>query len=127
MMTSIFLAKLFGIAILVKVLVILLKRKEIQQVITECFNSRGTVYTVAAIEFFVGLSIILNHNVWVGWPVIITILAWLMIIEGLLALILPFNKIKSVIYVINSPRFYALGVVVGIILGVLLVFKGFVY
>lgn len=127
MMTSIFLAKLFGIAILVKVLVILLKRKEIQQVITECFNSRGTVYTVAAIEFFVGLSIILNHNVWVGWPVIITILAWLMIIESVLALILPFNKIKSVIYVINSPRFYALGVVVGIILGVLLVFKGFVY
>ena len=88
--TSLFLAKLIGPIFLIVGIGLLLNGDRYRAVVDEVMSSHTLLYIFGAIALTGGLAIVLTHNIWVwDWPVIITIVGWLMIVRGTLRIIIP--------------------------------------
>ncbi len=87
--TSFFLAKIFGFALSVIGLGMLLNLKHYQKMLQSFLNSAPLVYLGGFIAFVLGLLVVLIHNVWEGWAALITILGWLTLLKGALYLLVP--------------------------------------
>jgi len=126
MVISIVLAKVFGIYLLVTGVAVITKQKPMMQLIREFVSNRPLVFVVASAELILGLLTVVNHNLWVnGWPVIITIAGWLMLIEGILYILLPADTMKSMVEFFNRKPFYVVGGIACLILGAYLTYVGF--
>lgn len=96
METSLFLAKLIGPVFLVMGLAVLVNLRRMRQLAREFVDSDALIFLSGTITLPVGLAIVIVHNVWiVGWPVIITIIGWLVVLAGA-ARMLAFEGIKSI-------------------------------
>lgn len=88
--TSLFLAKLIGPIFLIVGIGLLLNGDRYRAVVDEVMSSHTLLYIFGAIALTGGLAIVLTHNIWVwDWPVIITIVGWLMIVRGSLRIVIP--------------------------------------
>lgn len=126
-MLTLFLAKLIGIVAIVKGIAILSKKKECASVVGEFMHDKPLMYFVSILELVGGLAIVLNHNIWAGSTaaVIITIMGWLMIAEGIAVAVLPQRSMTKLFKsftkggALNSWGFVAL------IIGIYLTYVGF--
>ena len=88
--TSIFLAKLMGPIFVIIGVGLFLNRERYLAVVDEVILSKTLLYVFGVMALTGGLAILLTHNVWVwDWPVVITIIAWLMVIRGSLRIVIP--------------------------------------
>jgi uncharacterized protein YjeT (DUF2065 family) len=88
--TSLFIARLIGPIFVIVGIGLLLNGDRYRAVIDEVMSSHTLLYVFGAIALTGGLAIVLTHNVWVwDWPVIITIVGWLMIVRGSFRIIFP--------------------------------------
>ena len=88
--TSIFLAKLIGPIFVIVGIGLLLNGDRYRAVVDEVMSSHTLLYIFGAIALTGGLAIVLTHNIWVwDWPVIITIVGWLMIVRGSFRIVFP--------------------------------------
>jgi len=88
--TSIFLAKVIGLYLLIVSLWILVKGKALQEVIKEFVQSRALILIIAVITLILGLLLVVSHNIWVSdWRVVVTLLCWLTLVSGLVRLFFP--------------------------------------
>ena len=66
------------------------------------------------------------HNVWVaGWPVIVTLLSWLVLIKAVAYLLLPQEAVARAVTAFDRPAWFILGGAVTAGLGLFLAGKGF--
>ncbi len=82
------------------------------------YNEMTALYVGGFMATITGLAIISYHNIWTGWPILVTIVGWLALIKGVMILLLPnaFEGIvKNIIKNISvwSPLIIALGLVFG--------------
>jgi hypothetical protein len=90
MQTSIFLARLLGPVLLVAGIALLINRKELDAIAQELLRNPLLLFLLGIIDFIIGLEIVLYHNVWVAdWRLIITVLAWLLIMRGAFRVLVP--------------------------------------
>ncbi len=83
MSTSKQIAGLMG-PVLAAVGVTLLLNQDIAAVLaSELAHERAVIVLSGIILLTVGVAVVRAHNVWAGWPVIVTVLGWLAIIGGL--------------------------------------------
>jgi len=124
---SIFLARVMGIYLLVMSIAMFTRKQQFQEMI-ELFEKNPTCMTVAMImTLILGIMIVVSHNVWVmGWPVVITILGWWMLIKGLLRLFFPKVISKMISFVQHKSPYLAIGGLC-FLLGLFLICKGFFY
>lgn len=123
---SFFLAKVVGIFVLIKAIVMIMKRKEINDVVEDFFKDKTLLMFAGSFELIIGLLIVNSHNIWVnGWPVIITILGWMMVIEGTFIAVSPTKKVVKVFKVLMSKRWYTIWTIVALVVGVYLTYVGF--
>jgi hypothetical protein len=47
------------------------------------------VYLSGSLLFAAGLSIVRAHNIWRGWPVVITLVGWLALVGGTIRMVFP--------------------------------------
>lgn len=125
--SSIFLAKLIGPIFIVIGLGVLFSQAAYRDATEEVLKSRALLYLFGVMGFTAGLAIVLTHNVWVwGWPVIITVIGWLMVIRGTLRILMPEQvgdlgaKIMA-----RSPYLLTVGGVLVIVLGAILAWIGY--
>jgi hypothetical protein len=80
------------------------------------------VYLNGALLFVVGLSIVRDHNRWTGgWPVLVTIIGWFLMLGGLLRMFAPVFAQREVQ---NAGALFA-GLIVLFAIGVFLTFKAY--
>ena len=90
METTLFLAKGMSLFLLAFSLGYFLNSKHYNNLIKEYGKSRSTLFLHGYIEVVLGFLLVMNHNVWVKeWTVIVTVVAWGVLIEGLLLLLFP--------------------------------------
>lgn len=77
------------------------------------------VYLNGTLLFIGGLAIVRTHNRWRGWPMVITIVGWIIIILGLVRMFFPEAR-QADPYNVNYPFFGFLCLV-----GIFLTFKGY--
>ena len=49
----------------------------------------GLVIVAGSILLVTGIAIVRAHNVWSGWPTVITVLGWLCVLGGALRILIP--------------------------------------
>lgn len=90
MITNYFLATVLGWFFVIMGLFFILRHTVIMSAMNDVMARPGLFLIMALITVIIGLLICVSHNVWVmGWPVIITITGWLVLIKGIVRLYFP--------------------------------------
>jgi hypothetical protein len=125
MYLSIYLAKSFGLYLFIVGLAMTLKKKRFEQVIDELVASPAGLFIVATMTLILGVLLIVAHNIWVAdWRVIITSLAWLTFIAGLVRTFIP-EFIEKMAPRIHKDAVYYPIAIVSLLLGSYLLYVGF--
>ena len=126
MPASIFLAKLIGPILVVAALGLLANRKAVHALAQEILHSHALLYLFGMLDFAVGLAIVITHNVWVGdWPVIITLLGWLMIVRGAVRVLIPDQVKEFGARMLKRNEVVAASLAIVLVLGLILCFFGY--
>lgn len=90
MEVSLFLGRALGIYLLIVGLSMLFNRKVFFDAFQQWNEQPGTITLTAFLSIMIGILMVLVHNVWVlDWRIIITLLAWLTLIKGVVRLNFP--------------------------------------
>jgi len=90
MSLTIFLGQIFGLYLFITSLVMLVHHKYMKKVMADIVKSASTVFLIGIMTLILGIICVIIHNIWVpGWEVIITVIAWLILLKGLFFLFLP--------------------------------------
>lgn len=98
MSTSILIAKLLGLMYVFVGLGMLLSGKYYKKMFDSFIKELGAVYIGGLMALVVGFLIVTYHNVWQGWPILVSLIGWLALIKGFMLLVLPevfMDKFKS--------------------------------
>lgn len=126
METTLFLAKAFGIYMVVISLAMMLNPTHMRKImITEMIEHPAALTMGALMPLILGIILVLFHNVWaMGFPIVITLLCWWVLIKGCLGLFVPNLMIKTGTVFEKNSALYTMGVIMFLI-GVLFLYKGF--
>ncbi len=123
---TLFLTQVIGIYLVLIGLICIVKRKMMMHSMGDVITNKSLLYVVAIIELIAGISLVISHNVWVwNYAVIVTIVGWLMLIESLAYLVLPYSWVKKVFRMFNTKGWYIGGGLASVILGAYMVAIGF--
>ena len=127
MESSIVLARIIGPLLVIVSVSILLNVKMYQRMYTEYIKSPALMYLAGTYALLLGLLMIQFHNLWIkGWPVIITILAWMSVIKGVVILLFP-NSITKISKLYTGSRTpLIVNAILILILGLVLGYVGYV-
>jgi hypothetical protein len=127
MANSIFLAKLMGPVMLAVGIAVLINGTSFRSLAEEFLRSHALIFLSGLITMSAGVAILLTHSVWVAnWPVLITILGWLMTIGGAVRIVCPQSAEKIGHAMLqNKKTLYVTGGV-WIVLGASFTFFGYV-
>lgn len=124
--TSQYLAQLMGPVTLVIGVALLLHPEEYQKIIKELNTSHGMVLLAGTVALVAGTAIVLAHNLWVrDWPLLITLLGWMMILSGLMRLLAPRHVIVWGQRLLSGPNAFRLAGVFYLLLGAALSYSGY--
>jgi hypothetical protein len=127
MQASYFLARLIGPFCLVLGVGVLASGTNYRALAEEFLNSRALLFLAGLLSLGAGLAIVLTHNVWVmAWPVIITLLGWLMVIGGTVRIVFPDFVIAKGRAMVARPGHRMLAVAIWLAIGAILSFFGYI-
>lgn len=125
METSIFLAKAFGIYLIIICLSMIGNKKYYHDATASVTKDPGEMFITSIMTLIAGIFLILFHNIWVfDWRVIITLLAWITFIKGIYRILFP-HHIQRINKIIENNSFYYSMFTIFLIIGIFLFFKGF--
>lgn len=122
-MSTIFLATVIGWYLVIVGLFLLVRRQTLQGVMADFISQRSLVFLLAIITLILGLLMVVSHNIWVmGWPVIITILSWLVLIGALIRLFFPDCAIKMGENALKHPNRLIISGIIMLLIGLYLLY-----
>jgi len=122
---SIFLAKVFGLYLVIMGVSILINRKRIQDMALEMVGNMPLIFIAGVFTLILGILLVLVHNVWVaGWPVVITLLCWLTFLRGAVTVLFPTIGSK-IVKATQSDTYYTVVAIISLLLGLWLMYMGF--
>ena len=68
---------------------LLLNRELAPALAEQLSRDLGLIVVSGGLLLVAGLAIVRSHNVWTGWPVLVTLLGWLAVIGGVLRILIP--------------------------------------
>lgn len=123
-MNTLFLATVVGWYLVIVGVYLLLKFDHVKVVMGDIMAQHGLLFILAIITLIIGLLMVASHNIWVmGWPVVITILSWLVLLSGLLRLFLPDVAINMGRSFVDNPIKMKISASISLIIGLFLLFK----
>lgn len=124
---SIFLAKVIGFYIIIKLFIVWKNYSKLPSVIEGFKNNNALRLSFGLIMVVLGLLIVVSHNIWAwDYRVIITIIGWSTLIKGsLLSCSLTFLD-KTAHFVSQRKTLYFISIL-SVILAIFLLSKGFNY
>ena len=95
MPTSIHIARLLGPVLLVVGLVALTRPEHVRRLAREFLEGEALLFLSGLLTLVAGLAVVATHNRWqAGWPLVITLFGWLMLLAGIARLAIP-DTLKS--------------------------------
>ncbi len=123
---SLFLAKVLGLGLALIAASLLINRKNID-LLFDAYKSAAAVYITGIFEMFLGLSLVLSHNIWTAdFRVIITIIGWLLLVRGVGRTFFP-SRIPRLLGDFRTMELFFTPLLVCIfLLGAYLAYAGFI-
>jgi hypothetical protein len=123
---SIFLAKVIGLYLIISSIAIFVNANKFHTMLNEVITSPANVFMAGIVTLIIGILLVVSHNVWLAhWPVVITIIAWLIFISGIIRLIFPgfvFDLFKKM----NDRACYIIAAI-ALLVGLYLSYFGFIH
>ncbi len=88
-------------------------------------NSFPLIIIAGAIALAAGLAIVRTHNIWSGWPALVTLLGWLLVIGGVLRIVLQRQLTDIAGSAGANPAFLTGGALLMTAVGAVLTFKAY--
>lgn len=109
---TIFLAKILGWYLIITSLFTLSRPDTVKGFIKDYAAQPALRFFVATFTLILGLILVMLHNYWVmAWPVIITILAWLTLLAGIVRIFAPEFHIRM-LKQWSKRRYYFIGLAI---------------
>ena len=125
MQPAVFIARLIGPAFVAVGLGVLANGPFYTALILEAVHSPTLIYFSGLMALVPGLAILNVHRSWSGWPVIITIIGWLMVIGGVIRLVLPATTATLASDPYSKPFVLLIVALVVLVVGAHLCFEGY--
>lgn len=127
MNTSVFLAKLMGLYLVIISISVLINKNRMKSVIVELMKNSALQFLMGLNILIIGLLLIISHNIWVSsWPVIITIIAWAVFIKGVLNVTFPNLAQHMTKPFLQSQSIPYFAILINFLLGIYLCYYGFI-
>lgn len=125
MEVSIFLGRALGVYLLIISLSMLLNPRVFYNTFQQWSQQPGVITLTAFISIMLGILMVLVHNVWVlDWRIVVTLIAWLILIKGIVRLNFPHAVPKAMTYFEQHHlAYYGLGVFCLLVAVFLLIFS----
>jgi len=125
-MISIFLAKFFSIYLIIVCSLMLLNKSVFTDALKEISKSPALMLLVGVMTLITGILLVLLHNIWyVGWALVITILAWFSLISGIIRTGFPHVAVKMMSNAADNNKVYYTTTGILLLLGIYLGYFGF--
>ena len=124
MEVSFFLARLFGVYLIISALAVMVNKDRYKDAYKELKRDKLQTHVMGSLALVIGLLVVGFHNVWVGWPILITIIGWSAILKGSMILIAPDLMIKFSKDMGWNDSMHLYGFA-GLIIGAFLLYIGF--
>jgi hypothetical protein len=125
MQPAVFIARLVGPVFVAVGLGILLNGTFYTALILEAVHSPTLIYFSGLLALAPGLAILNVHRTWNGWPVIVTIVGWLMVIGGAFRLVLPATTATLAGDIYTKPAVLLTIAAVMVVVGAYLCFESY--
>lgn len=123
---SIFLARALGLYLVIVCFAFFFRYQQIQAIYEEMFVQKTYILFGAIISLIVGILLVISHPVFTAdWRSLITIIAWLSLIKGVMLLYFPnyFYKYKS--WLLSNAAVYYGFIIIFFLIGIFLIYHGF--
>jgi hypothetical protein len=122
---SIFLAKTIGLVLTLVAASLIVDRRNID-LLFNAYRSSAVVFITGIVELFLGIALVVSHNVWaLDFRVVITLIGWMLLVRGLGRTFFP-SRIPSMLGRLQHARFVFTPLLFVILLiGAYLAYSGF--
>jgi phosphotransferase system glucose/maltose/N-acetylglucosamine-specific IIC component len=87
---SIYLARVFGIYLVVACVAMLINRKHLSRILDDFSKSMGLVVFSGLMHLFLGLLVVVAHNIWTpDFRGLVTLMGWVGVVKGGLRVLAP--------------------------------------
>ena len=88
--TTLLVAKVMGVYLVVSGLFIIVKGKTLPHLLRDFFDHPAVVYLTGVILVFMSSVYLIEYNIWDGsWKTLVTIFVWMVLIKGLMYVFAP--------------------------------------
>jgi len=114
---TIYLAKILGLYCIIVALAMSANKQRALKTVSEWVRSPPLMMLTSVITLALGLSLVVDHNVWTGGalPITVTVVGWLALIKGLAFLALPPTQMVKLYDALQYERYFP--VYMGVTLG----------
>ncbi|HHP0257296.1 TPA: hypothetical protein ACRZRH_002943 [Legionella pneumophila] len=123
-MLTTFLTTVIGWYLVIVSLFLLFHNEHAKSAMAEIIAHRGSQLIMAIVTLITGLLLVVSHNIWVmGWPVVITLFAWLVLLGGLIRFLCPDTAVRVGQSFVDNPIRLKIAAVIFFIIGLFLLFN----
>lgn len=123
---SIFLAKALGLYLLIMAIMMFAKEKKVKVIAKEMCSDPGMMYLSGCITLMIGILLIIVHNIWsADWRILITLLAWIIFIKGVIRTLFPHIAVRGINKIMKKKSSYQAVGVVALLVGIVLCYFGY--
>lgn len=124
---TIYLSRLIGIVLLIAAALMLADKPDAIRLAAAIGGDRTALLALGLLRVLAGAAILLIHNSWTRglWPLVVTLVGWLILIRGIAGLFLPHEVFTAAVGGLFVPEFYYLYAAIPLILGAYLSLRGF--
>ncbi|MHB1087124.1 MAG: hypothetical protein ACYCZ0_05245 [Minisyncoccota bacterium] len=120
------LAQLLGLYFIIVGVIVLYRRRSIMPALSQLVANRALLLVIALVEILAGLSVILTYpTIEPSVEGVIAVIGWVLAIEGVLYLAMPFRVVQRFVRKFNNETWYGTGGAVAVLLGGYLAGIGF--
>lgn len=122
---TIVLAQILGLVITISGLSLLTNKKTLAALVGEITHDKGFLWVYGFAALILGAVLIALNNLWgSGLESLVSVIGWLALLKGIMILIFP-KSTASFYRKLNKEGFFALGGLVAFLVGLVLLYKGF--
>jgi hypothetical protein len=109
---SVLVAKIIAVIYITSGAAVLIGTVKISDIVKEYEKSPALIFLSGCMAIIFGMILVNYHNVWVkNWTVLITIISWVILIEGIVVVIMPASLLYMKNFIIES-RFWGIFMIV---------------
>jgi hypothetical protein len=125
MTTSKLIAGLMGPTLAAMAIALLLNFGSFPAMAEQVSRDPALIFFSGILLLIAGLAIVRAHNIWTGWPILVTVLGWLVILSGLGRMFFP-SRLAAIAASIGQSTGLIIGAAILLLLiGGFLSFKGY--